>query len=103
MTERRTISMEDGVIHQRVTHDIEHIVENNLVHKVAGNNGFGPTRNFRKIGSIPMHLLNEAFKKGINPLDGSPEGQKWIKKYLQENKKFMTVDTIKTNRKHIVK
>lgn len=103
MTERRVIAFENGVMHQKVTFNVEHVIENNLVHKNAGNNGFSKERTFRKIGSIPMHLLNEAFKKGINPLDGSPEGQKWIKDYLRDNPKFMTVDAINSNRKHIVK
>ena len=105
MTERRDTHYDQatGVHTVRVTHDVEHILENNLAHRNAGNNGFSKERTFRKIGSIPMHLLNEAFNEGINPLDGSPEAEKWIKNYLRDNPKFMTVDAIKTNREHIVK
>jgi len=92
--------------HERTTHDVEHILEENADHRSHGNNGFSKERTFRKIGSIPMLLLNEAFKEGINPLDGSPEAEKWVRKLMAENPKFMTVDAIdsgKTKRGIIIK
>lgn len=96
----------DGVNHrERITADVEHIVENNKVHKRAGNNGFSKERTFRKIGSIPLVLYNEAFRQGINPMDGSPEAEKWVRKMLEENPAFRTVDNINSNagKRHIIK
>lgn len=89
--------------HRRVTADVEHTIEENNDIRNNGRNGFSPERTFRKIGSIPMIFLNEAIKEGINPLDGSPEAEKWVKKFLQDNPKFMTVDALLTNRRHITK
>lgn len=80
--------------HERVTLDVEPILEDNKVHRTAGTNGFSKDRTFRKIGSIPMLLLNEAYKIGINPLDGSPEALAWVRKTLEENPAFRTVDSI---------
>ena len=83
--------------------DVTHIAEDNLLHRNSGANGFSKDRSFRKIGSIPMHMMQEAYKEGINPLDGSPEAAAWIKKTLANNVAYRTVDTMKTNKKHIVK
>jgi hypothetical protein len=89
--------------HERTIMDVESIVDENTDVRNNGNNGFSKERNFRKIGSIPMLLLNEAFKEGINPMDGSPEADKWLRKFLQANPKFMTVDRLKTNKVGIIK
>ena len=82
---------------------MESVLEENAVHRSAGNNGFSRERTFRKIGSIPMIMLDDAFRQGINPMDGSPEGQKWVMKLLADNPKLRTVDYLKTQRKHILK
>jgi hypothetical protein len=42
-------------------------------------------------------------KQGINPLDGSPEADKWVRKFLETNPKFMTVSALKTNKVGIIK
>ena len=105
MSVRRTYDYDSSTkLHrERATADVEHIVEDALVHKNAGNNGWSKERTFRKIGSIPMHLLNEAFNQGINPLDGSEDAKKWVTRFLQDNPKFMTVDRLKTNKAGIIK
>jgi hypothetical protein len=60
-------------------------------------NGFSPhgkkDGGWRKIGSIPMIILDQWFKEGFNPFRGDPkEISKEVKRRLNEMSKFKTVD-----------
>lgn len=78
------------------TEDIESLLdENAYARNHQGNNGFGKSRNWRKIGSIPMIVVEQILREhGVNILDGSPEADKFVKRYLQNNYKFRTVDKL---------
>ena len=76
--------------------DIEPILEENAyARNHQGNNGFGKSRVWRKIGSIPMIFVEKILREqGVNILDGSPEADKFVRKFLDDNYKFRTVDKI---------
>ena len=75
--------------------DIEPVLEENLAHRNAGNNGYGKSRNWRKIGSIPCIVVEKILREhGVNIMENSPEAEKYIRKFLQLNPKFMTVDKL---------
>lgn len=80
----------------RRSEDIEPLLdENAYARNHQGNNGFGKTRNWRKIGSIPMIFVEKILREhGVNILDGTPEANRYIRKFLDENYKFRTVDKI---------
>lgn len=85
----------EGKMYIKRVEDIEPLLdENAYARNHQGNNGFGKSRNWRKIGSIPMIVVEQAFRQGINILDGSPEADKWVRKFLDDNYKFRTVDKI---------
>lgn len=85
--------------------DVEPILEENAIHRAAGNNGFSKERTFRKIASIPLILVEKWMREdGVNvfKLRGE-EGEKYIRRKLAENPKLMTVNALKTDRKHIIR
>lgn len=93
---RRVESFEDGKLFIKNVQDIEPVLdENAYARNHQGNNGFGKSRVWRKIGSIPMIMVEQILReKGVNILDGSPEADKYIRKFLDDNYKFRTVDKI---------
>lgn len=85
-----------GRMYIRRSEDVETLLEENAyARNHQGNNGFGKSRLWRKIGSIPMIVVEKALREeGINILDGSPEADKWVRRFLDNNYKFRTVDKI---------
>ena len=82
-----------GKFYIRRTVDVEPILEDNNALKNNGNDGYGHSRQWRKIGSIPNVVVEKILREhGVNILDGSPEAEKYIKKFLNNNTKFRTVD-----------
>ena len=83
-------------LHVTRSEDIEPLLEENTyARNHQGNNGFGKSRNWRKIGSIPMIIVEKMLREhGVNILDGSPEAEKYVKKFLNNNRAFRTVDKI---------
>jgi hypothetical protein len=77
------------------TEDVEPLLDENAGLRNSGVNGFSKSRNWRKIGSIPCVIVEKILREhGVNILDGSPEAQKYIRKFLNNNKKLMTVDRL---------
>ncbi len=93
---QRIESFEDGKLFIKNVQDIEPVLdENAYARNHQGNNGYGKSRVWRKIGSIPMIVVEQILReKGVNILDGSPEADKYIRKFLDDNYKFRTVDKI---------
>lgn len=54
------------------------------------NNGFTRKRTMRRIGEIPMIEIGKMYARGINPF--RPENAQAVKKWLDENPAFRTVD-----------
>lgn len=87
---RKTRFDNDGKLMQIQTlHDVEPVIDD-VKEAADENKGWFKSRNYRRIGSIPMVMVDEFFRKGINILDGSPESAKFVKKWLRENSKFNT-------------
>lgn len=81
----------------RIQHveDVEPLLDENAAIRNSGMNGFSPSRNWRKIGSIPCVVVEKILREhGVNIMDGSPEAQKYVRRFLENNKKLMTVDKI---------
>lgn len=68
------------------------IVDNNVELHKDPMNGFTEERNFRKIGSIPVM---EWRKMGFDKIDDRYERELKIRKYLQGNPQYRTVDALK--------
>jgi len=69
------------------------ILDENYVRRMNANNGFSKERLFRKIGSVPLLAVLEARQKGYNMDD-----PKDIKRFLQDNPDYMTVEKIDSHR-----
>lgn len=80
-------------LHIERVQDVEENIEYATMLRNNGRNGFSPSRNWRKIGSIPLVFYEKVLReKGINMLDGSPEAAREVRKFLNEHSKFKTVD-----------
>lgn len=86
----------DGKMYIKRFEDIEPVLEENAyARNHQGNNGYGKSRLWRKIGSIPCIVVEKILReKGINILDGTPESDKYVREFLQKNPKFMTVNKL---------
>ena len=74
---------------QDVEPNIDQVTEdrNNL------NNGWSKKGHFRKIGSIPMIIVEQVWReKGINLVENSPEARREVRRILNEFNKFRSVD-----------
>jgi len=81
-----------GKFYIRRTVDVEPILDFNNIIK-NDTDGYSKSRVWRKIGSIPNIVVEKILREhGVNILDGSPEAEKYIKKFLNNNTKFRTVD-----------
>jgi hypothetical protein len=89
------IFFEDGKMYIRRSENIEALLEENNDARNNGTNGYGKSRLWRKIGSIPCIVVEKILREhGVNILDGSPEAEKYTMEFLQKNPKFMTVDKL---------
>lgn len=64
-----------------------------LVKASQNNNpdGYSKSRLWRKIGSIPLIVIDKWFREGFNALENSPEARKELRRRLNEHNKFRTV------------
>lgn len=87
---------EDGKLYIQRVQDIESVLdENAYARNHHPNNGYGKSRVWRKIGSIPCIVVEKILReKGVNILDGSPEADKYVREFLRKNPKFMTVNKL---------
>jgi hypothetical protein len=76
-------------IHQ--TEDVAPLLDELAHERGMGNAGWSKGRTFRKIGSIPNLEVERILREeGINVMDNSPESQKRLRRYFQENPKLST-------------
>lgn len=75
----------------RHTEDVEPVIDNVTEDKNSRRNGFGKSKNFRKIGSIPLIVVHQWLtEKGIDLM--APGNEKYVRQALNEMNKFRTVD-----------
>jgi hypothetical protein len=75
----------------RRTEDVEPVIEQATVDRNDLDNGFSKSRNWRKIGSLPLIVIDEYYRTtGIDLM--KPENVSHVKKLLNEFSKFKTVD-----------
>jgi hypothetical protein len=75
------------------TEDVESVIDEATEDRNNLNNGWSKKRHFRKIGTIPMIIVEKVLReRGINLMENSPEARKEAKKILNEMNKFRTVD-----------
>lgn len=85
----------NGVLHIHHVEDVEPLLDENEADRNNGTNGFSTGRTYRKIGSIPLIIVEKVLReKGINLLENSPAARKYCREFLQKNKKLMTVDKL---------
>ena len=73
------------------TEDVEHAIDDATEFRNAARNGFSQSGNWRKIGSIPLIVVQDWLdKKGIDLL--APGNEKYVRQALNEMNKFRTVD-----------
>ena len=95
MTRRTEYSYDHSLdrLYIRHTEDVEPVVDEVRDDVNYLDNGFSRSRNWRKIGSIPMMVVEQVLReKGINLLENSPEARKEARKILNEYNKFRSVD-----------
>jgi hypothetical protein len=81
-----------NVLTKVITEDVEPVIDHATDIRNNHDNGFSKSRDFRKIGSIPLIILDQWFKEGFNALSNDPETGKEVKRRLNEYNKFRTVD-----------
>ena len=87
---RKTTFENNGrLMHIQTLVDVEDVIDD-VKEAADENKGFSKSRNFRRIGSIPLVFVDEMFRKGINLFDGSEDSAKIAKKWLREHSKFNT-------------
>lgn len=75
----------------RYTEDVEPIIEDVTQERNERRNGFGQSKNWRKIGSIPLIVVHQwLVEKGIDLM--APGNEKYVRQALNEMSKFRTVD-----------
>lgn len=75
----------------RTSVDVEPLIEEIQAEKNENPNGFSKSRNWRKIGSLPMIIIEKWLReKGIDLM--KPGNEKYVKQALNEMTKFRTVD-----------
>ena len=91
-TEKFIYDHSGNVMTKVITEDVEPVIEH--VKNIRNNtpNGFGPTREMRHIGSVPMAILDQWFKEGFNPFKQDPDAAKEVKRRLNDMNKFRTTD-----------
>ena len=81
-----------NVLTRVITEDVDPIIEQCLHERNNLDNGFTKSREMRKIGSIPMIILDQWFKDGFNPFRNDPSVGKEIKRRLNDMNKFRSVN-----------
>jgi hypothetical protein len=75
----------------RRTEDVEPVIDQCTEDRNNMSNGFSKSRNFRKIGSLPLIVIDEYYRTtGVDLM--KPENISHVKRLLNEFSKFKTVD-----------
>lgn len=73
------------------TEDVESVIDEVTEYRDATNNGFTKSKAFRKIGSIPLIIVQQWLtEKGIDLM--APGNERYVRRALNEMTKFRTVD-----------
>ena len=83
---------QSGVVKVRRSEDVSQHLDLVNHEKTENPTGFSKGKNWRKIGSIPMTQVMAWLEEGVNVFDTSPEGQRAVRRKLNEENKFRTVD-----------
>lgn len=76
----------------RITENVEPLLEELAHERGMGNKGWSTTRTWRKMGSIPCLEIERILREeGINVMENSPEAQKRLRRYFQDNYKLSTL------------
>ena len=90
---REVFDHETGRLYIQHIEDVEPIIEEVTEARNSGTNGFSPKRHWRRIGTIPLVVVEKVLReKGINLMEDSPEARREVRKILNEFSKFRTVD-----------
>lgn len=77
----------------RRTEDVEGVIEDATNYRNSASNGFSQSRNWRKIGSLPLIIVQKWLtEKGIDLM--APGNEKYVRQALNEMSKFRTVDRV---------
>ena len=82
----------ENVLTRIITEDVEPIIDHATAIRNNTDNGFSKSRDFRKIGSVPLIIIDQWMQDGFNPFRTDPWTSKEIKRRLNEFSKFRTVD-----------
>jgi hypothetical protein len=89
------IDQSDGKMYIKRFLNVAPLLEMNAAERAHGHNGYGKSRQWRKIASIPCIVIDKILREhGVNILDGSPEAEKYMMKFLRRNPKFLTVNKL---------
>jgi len=79
-----------GILYIHHTEDIQPHLDDVAHERNDGSDGWSKSRNWRKIGSIPLIVVEQILREeGINLMDNnSPEARKRVRRWLNENEKF---------------
>jgi hypothetical protein len=82
--------MEDGVFYRLIEEDVEPLLDRVARERNDNPTGFSPSGNWRKIGEIPLIVIDRWFHEGFNAFDGNNAAE--LKRRLNEFSKFRTTD-----------
>lgn len=95
VTTREFYDRDNDRLYIHHSQDVSDLLDENNFAKGVGNNGFSQSRLWRRIGSIPCIVVEKVLREhGVNMLENSSEAEKYIRRFLENNKKLMTVDKI---------
>lgn len=69
-------------------HDVEPLLDEITDVRNNTDNGWSESRLWRRVGSIPMVVVQQEMLKGNNLLNGSEDSKKWVQRWLRENSGF---------------
>ena len=83
-----------GLLHIKHEEDVEPVIDHVQESKGLNRNGWSKSRNWRKIGSIPLIIVEQVLReKGINIMQNTPEARKEVRRILNEFNKFRVPDS----------
>jgi len=80
----------DGSVTIRETMDLEPYLDANA-RLFNDGDGYSPSRELRRVASVPPILMNELYQKGLNPLD--PDNRGLFRKHILNNSDYQRLRT----------
>ena len=69
-------------------HDVEPLLDEIREANNEGRNGWSKSRLWRRVGTVPMVIVQQEMLKGNNLLNGSEDARKWVTRWLKQNSGF---------------